>query len=512
VSAFAGLLPTPVTVTETPGEFALTERTTLTGPAWLGAALRAATGLPLPPGDAITFELDPELPAEGYRLEITEARVRVRGADHRGLSWAGQTLRQLLGPDAQRVAPVRRGWALPCGVVTDRPDLRWRGVLLDVARHFVTKPEVLRFVDQAAAHKLNVLHLHLTDDQGWRLEVPAFPRLTEMGGWRTESSHGHPVNGGRPDGRPHGGWYTTADLREIVGYAAERGITVVPEVDTPGHVQAALAAYPELGATGRPLPVWTSWGVSEHVLDPSESTVDFFRQVFDHVVEVFDSPVIGVGGDEVPTVEWAGNPRIAELNLAGPRDLIGWFVGRMATHLAEHGRRALGWDEITESSTLPPNTIVASWRGVEAGLRAARAGHDVLLCPEQRVYLDHRQSADPTEPIPVGFVSTVEDVYRHRHVPADLPADAAGHILGAQANVWTEQLDSARRIDYATHPRLAAFAETAWSRPDARDLPGFLTRLREHHLPRLAAAGVEYRPLTGPLPHQRMPGVPGKPR
>jgi len=348
------------------------------------------------------------------------------------------------------------------------------------------------------------------------VEVPAYPRLTEVGAWRTGSWLGRQRDGDPThDGRPHGGFYTGDDLREIVAYARDRHITVVPEIDIPGHSQAAIAAYPELGTTGERLPVWHAWGVSDQILDPSESTVDFFRTVLDHVVDVFDSPVICLGGDEVPTTRWHASPRAkrraADLGLPSVDALHGWFVSTLAAHLACRGRRALGWDDVLDGGTIPAETIVASWRGTEAGTAAALAGHDVVMCPEQYVYLDHRQTEHPDEPVPVGAPLTLGDIYAYEPVPPDLPAHARPRILGAQANVWTEHLDTPRRVDYAAFPRLAAFAEVVWSQPDQRDDTEFLDRLRVHHLPRLDALGVEYRPVSGPPhPWQTRPGIPGR--
>ncbi|WP_158893243.1 beta-N-acetylhexosaminidase [Amycolatopsis anabasis] len=445
----------------------------------------------------VSVERDTSLPAEGYRLEITPERVAMRVADDAGEVWAHQTLRQLIGPDAFRAASIHSGQlTLPCGTIIDQPRFAWRGCLLDVARNFRPKADVLRFIELLAAHKLNVLHLHLTDDQGWRIEVPRFPKLTEIGAWRRESMVGR-HDGPERDGRPHGGFYTGDDLREIVAYAAERAITVVPEIDVPGHSRAAIAAYPELGAhPDRRLEVWTSWGVSTDLLAPEESTVDFYRAVFDEVLSIFPSDVIGIGGDEVP----------------GATDRHAWFVERIIEYLHERGRRALGWDEILDPGRpLPGPTVIGSWRGEEAGVRAAIAGHDVVMCPEQYVYLDHRQSDHPDEPIPVGFLHTLEHVYGYEPLPPGLLESARHHVLGAQAQVWTEHLDSARRVDYAAFPRLCAFAEAAWSQ-GPRDYPKFAARLRAHHLPRLDALGVEYRPLDGPLPWQTRPGVPGRPR
>lgn len=455
---------------------------------------------------------------EGFRIAIAPSGVTTVAADEAGAFYAEQALRQLLGPDAFRAANIHSGeWTLPCGLVEDHPRFSWRGCLLDVARHFMPKASVLRFIDLLAAHRLNVLHLHLTDDQGWRIEIPEFPRLTEVGSWREGSWVGRPPDGTPGhDGRPHGGFYSTEDLREIVAYAARRHVTVVPEVDVPGHCQAAIAAYPELGVTGAALPVLTRWGVNENILNVSDETVGFFRRVFTQVASVFPSPVICVGGDEVPTAQWAADPasrrRATELGLPSPAHLHGWFISRMTAHLATLGRRALGWDELLDNGQPPAGTIIGSWRGEEAGVAAAKAGHDVVMCPEQLVYLDHRQSDHPDEPIPVGFLRTLADVYSYEPVPTGLPAGARERVLGAQAQVWTEHLDSPRRVDYAAFPRLAAFAEVVWSAGQGRSLTEFEHRLRRHHLPRLDAMGVEYRPPAGPRPWQTRPGVPGRVR
>ncbi|HEX5401769.1 MAG TPA: beta-N-acetylhexosaminidase [Pseudonocardiaceae bacterium] len=513
MTAFDLLLPQPVTAIPAPGVHVVGPVIGVDdGTARAGTWLAAALGLRVADDGPIRFRLDPTAApqAEGYRLEITPDQVSVVAADAAGAHYAAQTLRQLSG---QFRVPSRTV-TLPCGVVADRPRFGWRGCLLDVARHFMPKAGVLRFIDLLAAHRLNVLHLHLTDDQGWRLDVPGCPRLVEIGGWRTESRVGAPPTGVM-DGRPHGGHYSTADLREIVAYAADRAITVVPEVDIPGHTQAAIAAYPSLGNTGADVPVWTSWGICENVANVEESTVDFFRAVFDHVVDVFPSRVIGVGGDEVPLVQWersaAAQRRRTELGLSTTGELHGWFVRQIVEHLAAKGRRAVGWDEIAGVGPVADGTVIASWRGERAGVAAAQAGFDVVMCPEQHVYLDHRQSADPDEPIPVGSVHTLDDVYRYEPIPADLTGPAVAHVLGAQAQVWTEHLDSARRVDYAAFPRLAAFAEVVWSPAPARDLADFRRRLPAH-LERLDALGVEYRPLAGPHPWQLRPGVPGRPR
>ncbi|THA68731.1 beta-N-acetylhexosaminidase [Streptomyces sp. A0642] len=498
---------------------------------WLRATLGAAFGLPLAPGGegaarAIRLRVDPSLASEGYRLttEPDESAV-ITGGSPAGVFWGAQTLRQLLGPEAFRRAPVggRTGTALAATDIEDRPRFGWRGLMLDVSRHFLPKDEVLRYLDLLAAHKLNVFHFHLTDDQGWRIEIKRHPRLTEVGAWRARSRYGHGASE-LWDETPHGGYYTQDDIREIVAYAAERHIRVVPEIDIPGHSQAAISAYPELGNTDvvdtAALSVWDDWGVNPNVLAPSDHTLRFFEGVFEELLELFPaqtSPFIHIGGDECPKDQWKQSPaaqaRIRELGLADEDELQSWFIRHFDTWLTARGRRLIGWDEILEGG-LAEGAAVSSWRGYAGGIAAAEAGHDVVMCPQQQVYLDHRQDGGPDEPMPIGYVRTLEDVYRFEPVPPALSEDAVRHVLGTQANVWTEVMQNRSRVDYQTFPRLAAFAEVAWSALPAsgeRDFADFERRMAAHYA-RLDALGVEYRPPGGPLPSQRRPGVLGRPK
>ena len=515
------LIPRPTTSTVTEGEFELTGTTAVAYPdslagvaAWLQGALRPSTGLMLgeSPQGAIRLRLEPALGREAYRLEVTPDGVGIDGGDPSGVFYGCQALLQLL-PAAvfrhARVIGVR--WAAPAVQILDSPRFTWRGTMLDVARHFMPKHDVLRFIDLMAMHRLNVLHLHLTDDQGWRLQIRRYPRLTEVGAWRRESQTGaqHDAPG---DGRPHGGYYTQDDIREIVAYASERFITVVPEIESPGHVQAALAAYPELGVTGETLEVWTRWGINPNVLNVEESTIVFFTDVLDEVMKLFPSPYIGVGGDECPKDQWRADPRtqrrMVDLGASDEDELQSRFIQRLDQHLTAHGRRCFGWDEILEGG-LAPGATVASWRGMTGAISAARAGHDVVACPDNEVYLDYRQSPSSDEPIPVGIVLTVPDVYRFEPIPEALTRDEAHHVLGGQANIWTEHMDSARTVDFFAFPRLCALAETLWSGQE-RDADDFARRLDEH-LARLDAAGVEYRRPSGPEPWQMRPGIAGRP-
>ncbi len=444
---------------------------------------------------------------------MTPAGVSILGGDDAGLFYGAQAFRQLLGPDAFRRAPVRaREWMVEASVIDDAPRFGWRGFMLDVARSFRPKHEVLRLIDLLALHRVNVLQLHLTDDQGWRMEIRRYPKLTEVGAWRPESQLGHgPAS--TLDGRPHGGFYTHDDLREIVAYAAERHITVVPEIETPGHVRAALAAYPELGVTGGPYEVWTRYGINDDVLNTEESTVEFFRNVLDEVMEVFPSTYVAVGGDEARKTQWKADARTQELmrerGLATEHELQAWFIRQLDDHLTAGGRRLYGWDEVLEGP-LAPGATIASWRGLRGAEVAVARGHDVVLCPDDFAYFDYRQSDAPVEPIPVGTVLTLRDVYDFEPLPEGASEPMRRHVLGVQANAWSEHLDTVARLDYAVFPRLAAFAEVAWSGA-GKDWDDFARRLPAQ-LAIYDAIGVAYRPLAGPHPWQQRPGVPGVPR
>ncbi|MYZ34648.1 family 20 glycosylhydrolase [Streptomyces sp. SID4917] len=518
---------------------------------WLRTAVGAATGLPLPDGprsggsgrsgrsgngSRIVLGVSPDIAREsgpeGYRIAVDTEAVRIDGGGPAGVFWAAQTLRQLLGPDAYRAAPIApgRAWTVPPTVIEDAPRFAWRGLMLDVSRHFMPKDGVLRYLDLLAAHKLNVFHFHLTDDQGWRVEIKRHPRLTEAGAWRSRTKWGHRASE-LWDEKPHGGYYTQDDIREIVAYAAERHITVVPEIDIPGHSQAAIAAYPELGNTDvidtTSLAVWDTWGITANVLAPTDNTLRFYEGVFEELLDLFPlssspfSPFIHIGGDECLKDQWRRSPaaraRMREQGLADEDELQSWIVRHFDRWLADRGRRLIGWDEILEGGTtdtgLTPGAAVSSWRGYAGGIAAAKAGHDVVMCPEQQVYLDHRQAAGEDEPMPIGYVRTLEDVYRFEPVPPQLTAAEAAHVLGAQANVWTEVMQDRSRVDYQIFPRLAAFAEAVWSSlpaPMERDYADFERRMAGHYR-RLDALGVEYRPPGGPLPWQRRPGVLGRP-
>ncbi len=498
------LIPRPAELGPRPGRFAIPAAPNITaGPGAERAAdlladyLRlAGTGPRSQEGPAIRLALAPAgKNAEAYVLDIDVGEVALTAPYEAGLFHGVQTLRQLL-PTGTRPP----SW--PCLSIRDAPRLPWRGALLDVSRHFMPLDFLYRFVDLLALHKLNVLHLHLTDDQGWRIEIDGLPRLTEVGAWRSESMIG-PAGSNRFDGTPHGGYYTQAQLKALVRYAAARHVRIVPEIDMPGHARAALAAYPRLGNhPERRLPVWTSWGICEDIFGVHDEALDFCRTVLGQTMDIFPDRYIHIGGDECPTTQWSTDPvaqrRARALGLGSPAELHGWFLGQMADFLAANGRRCVCWDEsghVPADSRLPREVALTAWRDPLHGVQAVRRGHQVIMAPHLSTYFDYPQSDHPDEPLGhPNSITTLEDVYRFEPLAGRLPiADphdgARPGVLGTQAQLWTEFASTPEHVEYLAFPRLCALAEVAWSEPPTdgegdgpreRDYAEFGTRLAEH--------------------------------
>lgn len=432
---------------------------------------------------------------EDYSLYVTD-RVEIAASSAAGFSHALTTLRQL-GPSQffSHERTVLTSWTLEGLAIVDGPAFAWRGVHLDVARHFFGVETVVRLLDQLAAHRMNKLHLHLNDDQGWRIEVPAWPRLTKVGAMRTGSPVGHQRDD-RRDEVPHGGFYRAEDVVTIVEHARRRQIQVIPEIDLPGHAQAVLAAYPEFANIDEPLDVWTHWGVSEHVLNVEPATLDFAEEVVRYVASLFPGSPVHIGGDECPTTEWERSPSamavMREHGFDEASQLQGLYTSRLAEAIRDDGHEVLAWDEVLDAE-VPPGIIICAWRSVEKTVEAAQRGLDVVMAPMEYLYFDWLSSDASDEPVAVApFVTTWEKVYGFDIVPEFLDSNAAHHIRGAQVQLWTEYIDSQSRLDYMAFPRLSAFSEVAWG--TSGDLDGFRVRLVDH-LERLDAMGVEYRPL-----------------
>ena len=506
------VIPRPDVVTPGAGAFTLTAGTAIVGAegTLLAEALRPATGLPLPvvtdhaDNGAIRLQLHPmkDLEPEGaYTLDVTPDGVTIGSTSAAGLFYGGQTLRQLLPAAAFSPTPVAGvTWSVPCVHIEDRPRFPWRGMMLDCGRHYFPVPFVERFIDLLAVHKMNVFHWHLTDDQGWRLEIKRYPKLTEIGSKRAASSVPGPTNPKKRvlDPTPYGGFYTQQQVRAVVAYAAARHVTVVPEIEMPGHSRAAIAAYPELGVSGKPIDVGTAWGVEKHILNPNAATVAFYRNVLTEVMDLFPSTYIHVGGDEAPKDEWNHSPVVqAQINALGLKDadaLQAWFIGQMDQFLSAHGRKLIGWDEILEGG-LTPGAAVMSWHGDAGAVTAAVDGHDAVNASNRSMYFDYYQSKDHArEPFSIGGYLPLSTVYAFDPVPAKLAAGKQKFILGGQAQVWTEYIATPQQVEYMAYPRACALAECDWSDPRAKDYDGFLARLRVH-MDRLHAMGVNARPM-----------------
>lgn len=447
-------------------------------------AERGITLAPRPGTAAIQLVRDASVTGdEAYRLTVDAKGIRIAAASDSGLVYGAMTLAQLLSPDRAFGKPVR----VRAATIEDAPRFRWRGLLMDVARHFQPIEEVYKVVDQMASVKLNTLHLHLTDDQGWRFEVKRYPKLTEVGAWRT------PPSSGGPAGPKHGGFYTQAQLKALVAYAAERGVTIVPEIDLPGHAQALAAAYPEFSVFADSPEVGHDWGVMPYLFNPAPEGIAFIKNVIDELIEVFPSTYIHLGGDEAIKDQWERSPKvqaqIKTLGLQTENQLQSWMIDQFGTYLAGKGRRLIGWDEILEGG-LPASASVMSWRGEKGAVEAANQGHDVVLSPAPLLYLDQLQSNLGDEWNGRLAVQSLEKIYKYEPVPAGIDAEKAKHVLGAQGNAWSEYLITPRQVQHAYFPRAAAIAEMTWSAKDRRDFTSFLDRVQPQ-IARWRRSGME---------------------
>ncbi|HEX2138731.1 MAG TPA: beta-N-acetylhexosaminidase [Woeseiaceae bacterium] len=492
------VIPRPADVAPSAGAFILRPSTRISVPdddevRWIGTWLADLLNRTAQPGiqlqehgaaesDIIVLQVDSSGRAhpggEAYRLEVSPGRIVVSASDHAGLFYGAVSLWQL----ATAGETVNGAIRIPALVIDDAPRFAWRGLMLDVARHYVPPRSILNMIDWMSLHKLNVLHWHLTDDQGWRLEIDAYPRLTEVGAWRIPAGRAAAgdIDPRTNAPRRYGGFYTKEEVREIVAYAARRHVTVVPEIEMPGHAQAAIAAYPELGVGGGKPVVSSDWGVHEYLFNVEESTFEALETILSEVLELFPSRYIHVGGDEAVKAQWTASERVQErmreLGIRNETALQSYFIKRIERYLDAHGRKLIGWDEILEGGIAPQATVM-SWRGLDGALEAASLGHDAVLTPWPTLYFDHRQSPLAGEPPGRGLVVSLADVYAFDPMPDGLDEDERGHVLGLQANLWSEHIRTPERLAYMAFPRAAALAEVGWSPPERLDWANFVSRL-----------------------------------
>lgn len=431
------------------------------------------------------------LGTEGYLLKVNESTIVITASAPNGLFYGMQTLKQLLPTEMENET-----LSIPVIDIKDQPRFAWRGSMLDVCRHYFPVSFIKKYIDILAMYKINTFHWHLTEDQGWRIEIKKYPLLTEISHWRDETLVGH-AGSNTFDGIGYGGFYTQEQAKEIVRYAAERYITVVPEIEMPGHSSAALAAYPQIGCTGGPYQVQKTWGVFNDVYCAGkEETFEFLQNVLDEVIEIFPSDFIHVGGDECPKDSWKECPdcqkRITENNLKDEHELQSWFITRMDNYLSSKGKRLIGWDEILEGG-LAPQAVVMSWRGTNGGIEAAKQNHDVVMSPTSHMYFDYYQSRDTeNEPLAIGGFLPLEKVYSFEPLPEELSPEEAKHILGVQANLWTEYITNTKKVEYMLLPRLQAEAEVAWTKKENKNFENFAQRLDTDYI-RLEKMGINFR-------------------
>ncbi len=514
------LIPRPLSVSENGEFFHLTSRSRIIPqsaaarePAELLAEyLAPATGYALPvvedsprAGDVILREDgdteidDAGFEKEHYTLEVSAERILLSGANAASLVRGIQTLRQLFPPEIYAGETQTCEWIVPGCLVDDAPAFRWRGMMLDVARHFFSVDEVCRMIELFARHKMNLVHLHLTDDQGWRVEIRRYPNLTAVGSIRRRTVIGQ--ESARPkryDETPYGGFFTQADIRKIVAFAARRHMTIVPEIDMPGHMAAAICAYPELGNyPENKVEVRDCWGISYQILSPRRSTIEFMQNVLEEILELFPSRFIHVGGDEARKDEWQicheAQRIMAEQGLRNEQELQSYFIGEMGRFLCSRGRRMIGWDEILEGG-LAEGAAVMSWHGEAGAVAAAGLGHDAVMASKEFVYFDYFQADPAHEPLGIGGDLPAEKVYRFHPLPKGLSEEEKTHILGGQAQLWSEYIPNLSHLEYMAFPRACALAEKLWSPEEGADFVDFKRRL-DCHRARLAVMKVHAHPL-----------------
>lgn len=424
---------------------------------------------------------------EAYHLSVEPQKVEIAASTTMGIFYGIQSLLQLLPPeifyDDPTLVPQNVQWKIPAVEITDYPRYEYRGLHLDVARHFFPVSFIKKYIDLLAIHKMNRFHWHLTEDQGWRIEIKKYPKLTEIGAWRDSTLVGH-YGTDHYDGQRYGGFYTQEEIKEVVEHAQKRHVTIIPEIEMPGHSSAALAAYPELSCDpDKEYHVQTTWGIFEDIYCPSETTFTFLENVLTEVMELFPGKYIHIGGDEALKKAWINSELAQNVmereGLKNEEELQSYFITRIEKFLNKHGRQIIGWDEILEGG-LAPNATVMSWRGEKGGIKAAKQSHNVVMTPGSPLYFDYYQADAKTEPLAIGWLNTLQETYSYEPTPNELTEEESQYILGAQGNVWTEYMKSGNKVEYMAYPRASALAEVVWSPKEKRNWDDFLRRLQTH--------------------------------
>ncbi|MEO7175907.1 MAG: family 20 glycosylhydrolase, partial [Saprospiraceae bacterium] len=433
---------------------------------------------------------------EGYRLAISADKILIEASTGRGIFYALQSIRQLMPPGIENKSNgLNPPYPIQCCTIEDFPRFQYRGLHLDVSRHFFKPATVKEYIDLLALQKMNTFHWHLTDDQGWRIEIKKYPKLTTIGSKRKQTIIGHAsAQNPKYDGEIYSGFYTQDEIRDVIAYANSRFVTIIPEIEMPGHALAALASYPELGCSGGPYEVATTWGVFNDVFCPSDKTFTFLEGVIDEVAALFPGPYIHIGGDECPKTSWQNSKTAQEImkkeGLKDEHELQSYFIRRMEKYINSKGKKIIGWDEILEGG-LAPNATVMSWQGIDGGIAAAKSGHDAIMTPQSHCYFDHYQATGSDEPLAIGGFLPLEKVYSYEPIPESLSAEEAKHILGAQGNLWSEYFPEPTQLFYMAYPRSTALAEVLWSPKSSRNFDSFARRL-PFFLQRLSQNRINY--------------------
>ena len=497
------IIPTPLNQDIKEGQFVLNNATGIKYPEALKVSaellksfIENGSDFQLKTSNDIEFILDSELNnKEGYVLDVQPKKIKIRASTDQGAFYDVQSLKQLLPLEFENKSLKEKQIAIKCVTIHDAPQFKYRSMHLDVGRHFFSVNFIKKYVDALAMLKMNTFHWHLTEDQGWRIEIKKYPKLQEVGAFRNETLVGH--NNDEPqqfDGKRYGGFYSQDEIKDIIAYAQARHVTVIPEIEMPGHSQAAIAAYPELGCSNEKVEVATKWGVFEDIYCTKDETFNFLEDVLDEVLELFPSNYIHIGGDEAPKIRWKTcndcQHRIKTEGLKDEHELQNYFITRIEKYLNSKGRQIIGWDEILEGG-LAPNATVMSWRGIHGAVDAAKQHHNVILTPGSHCYFDHYQSTNSSEPLAIGGFLPLDKVYSFNPIPEELTEEESEYVLGAQGNIWTEYIPTEAQVEYMAFPRILAMSEVVWSNPENKNYDDFVSRV-ENFNRRLDILDINY--------------------